>query len=223
MAEGGARVELDEGQRRLVASVREPLRKLAKVMRRDQSAGEEEDLFQIAMEAACRLAPTFDPRRGSAFLSYVFPRVRGAMLDHCIAEAKVRAQARALQRGARLVHELVDRGDIATMIAEGPDQRRARLDDARFALAGAAVLGLLGAPASPEDLLMLEQDRAALRQKLEPALAALDPIDRAIVVRCTVEEISLAEAARAVGLPYDKARYRYLATMAWLGRRIRGG
>ena len=36
MAEGGARVELDEAQRRLVASVREPLRKLAKVMRRDQ-------------------------------------------------------------------------------------------------------------------------------------------------------------------------------------------
>ncbi len=107
------------------------------------------------------------------------------------------SEARALQRGARLVHELVDRGDIATMIAEGPEQRRQRLDDARFALAGAAVLGLLGAPASPEDLLILEQDRAALRQKLERALA--------------------------VRLPYDKARYRYLATVAWLGRRIRGG
>ncbi len=205
---------LTPAQRTLVEGVREPLRKIASEVAARRGADADE-LFQQALEVACLLAPEYRPDRGATFLTFVFPRARGAMLDLAIGDAKRRAQARAIQRAAKAVHETIEVGDP---IDEDAPTRRARLDDARYALAAAAVIGQI-AP-TPEELFLAQERRAAIQHLVQRALQLLDDTDRQLVIACAMHDSSVAEAARQLGLGYDQAKYRFRVAMAQLGRRL---
>lgn len=75
--------------------------------------------------------------------------------------------------------------------------------------------------ASPEDRMLVAEERARLRSRIEAILATLDEIDCKLVRACHWEELSLAEAARSVGLEYGRARYRFNIAMSTMRRKLR--
>lgn len=199
-----------------------PVRALACAVARKYRANDLEDLFQIGMEAVTRLFGSFDPARGAAFLTFVYERANGAMIDHLRKEGRARVVSRLMRRGMRIVQEELEMGDLFT---EDDAARAERYDEGRFALSGAAVLGWFGeldvGPMTPEDQLDLEQERQRVTAALRPALAELDPTDRDLVMKLATDDVSLAEGARSMGLAYDDARYRYMKAVAFLGKRLR--
>lgn len=61
---------------------------------------------------------------------------------------------------------------------------------------------------SPEELVIKEEERRGTELAVGRALSRLDDVDRKLVRAVLADEESVAEAARAVGLGYDQARYR---------------
>ncbi len=212
--------ELTARQRSLVESVAQRITKLAASIVRSQGAGDVDDIRQLGMELAARRVRSFRESEGTAFYTYLYPWARRAMMDGCIAEREQRIVSHAMERGTRVVLDTIEIGDV---LNESEAERRTRREQARFAIVAGAILGLYTEHQSPEDLLILEQERAATKTALDAALATLDDVDRALVSACNTEELSLAEAARKVGLAYDKARYRYTTAMASIGRRLKTG
>jgi len=107
------------------------------------------------------------------------------------------------------------------MLNENAVERGARLTLARQALGAGVILGFYSEPATPEELVLIEEERARNRDRVEAALASLDEVDRRLLRACFWEDLSLAEAARRVGLEYDQARYRFNLAMASVWRKLR--
>lgn len=199
-----------------------PIRALAGAVARSYRSNDVEDLFQVGMEAVTRLFESYDPSRGATYLTFVYNRANGAMIDHLRKEGRSRVVSRLMRRGMRIAQQELKMGDLFT----DDDAARVELyDEGRFALSGAAVLGWFGqldvGPMTPEDQLALEQERQGVTQSLGPSLAELDPTDRELVLKLATDDVSLAEGARTVGLAYDEARYRYMKALAFLGKRLK--
>jgi RNA polymerase sigma factor (sigma-70 family) len=128
------------------------------------------------MEYAVRLAPEYRPELGASFQSFIYLRVRRAMLQ-------------ALRRERR---DLVFAGDLVPAVVD-----------------------------SPEELMALAEERARHRDKIEATLATLEEVDCRLVRACHWEDLSLAEAARSVGLEYERARYRFNVAMSTMRRKLR--
>ncbi|MBL8741944.1 MAG: sigma-70 family RNA polymerase sigma factor [Myxococcales bacterium] len=207
-------------QLELVQSVRVPLRDLALSVARGAVTTEVDDLHQLAMEHALRLAPEYQPERGASFLTFVYGRVREVLENSLKPERRDHAYAAAVERGMRVVQEALELGDI---FRESQEQRRERFTTARHALAGAAILGCYSEPDSPEDLVLLEEERARSGRAIEAARKRLDATSNDLLQACFWEDKSLAEAARQVGLDYDKARYRLKAALALIGKLLQAG
>jgi RNA polymerase sigma factor for flagellar operon FliA len=212
---------LTDRDRSFVADARDMVQRLARTIARTHD-GDAEDLFQIGMEIACQLAPRFDFTAGATFGTFIYARARGAMLDACSGERQRRDLARALQRGAQSVLASTQPQSLEEILRTNDAEGAALLAERIDALAAAAVLGALAAASTPEDLRADAQERARLRADLDARLAKLDPIDRELVVRASVGDQGLAEIARALGLEYDKARYRYTKALAAVGRGLPG-
>lgn len=213
---GNVRYVLTPAQQTLIGQARDALRGLAKSIAKEQRASEE-DLCQQAMEIACRRVGEYKPQRGT-FLDFIYQTVKWELRHACVRDARERAMQRAIQRATATVADHLEQGDILT---EEPRERLERFENARFALAGAAIVATLAIPVSPEEQYMSAEEHARSRQHIEAALSQLAREDRELVLKHIVEEKSLAEAARAVGLEYENARYRYKQAMAWLGRRLK--
>jgi DNA-directed RNA polymerase specialized sigma subunit len=131
-------------QLELVESVSVPLRDLARSVARAGVATDADDLHQLAMEHALRLAPEYDPERGASFLTFAFWRVREVLREALKVEKRDRAYAAATERGARVVQDALELGD---MLEESQDARRERLTMARHALAAAVIVARRGGKA----------------------------------------------------------------------------
>lgn len=74
---------------------------------------------------------------------------------------------------------------------------------------------------SPEELVIKEEERRGTELAVGRALSRLDEVDRSLARAVLADGKSVAEAARAVGLGYDQARYRVgvakEALRRWLG------
>lgn len=79
----------------------------------------------------------------------------------------------------------------------------------------------LAGATTPEDLVLEAHEDADRRRRVRGALDTLDPIDLELIQLHVIERVCLAEAARRVGLPYDRARYRYQCALGVLRRRLR--
>ncbi len=66
-----------------LARLRAELRGLARRVARRHGPADLEDLVQIGLLTACEVAPRFDPSRGASFLTFVYRRAEGAMIDAC--------------------------------------------------------------------------------------------------------------------------------------------
>ncbi len=197
----------------LVHEAQDCLRKIARSVARAQGVCDEDDLFQLGMEEACRRAPEYEPARGKTFVNFISSYARGVMLDACIREATERARAHRMQATAPLVLGNLDGGDP---FEESADQR----DDGRHAVAAAAVLSLFTKPQDPEELLIIHDERAALHALVDPVFDRLGDADRRLVDECAIEERSVADVARELQLKYDNARYRFKTAMAALRERV---
>ncbi len=210
------RLRLTSEQAALVESVRLPLYDLAKLVARRGGSTAIDDLHQTAMERALRLLPEYRPHRGATFLTFVFWRVRAAMKDSLKAEKRDRIYAVAADRAIRGVQDTLELGDP---LDESPRDRRERRATERYALAAAAtILRCHAAPDSPEDLLLMAGVRARSARAIEEAVKRLDATTNALLRACFWEDKSVAEAARLVGLDYDKARYRLQSALALVGK-----
>lgn len=222
MAESGpvgtdnVRYVLTATQQVIIRDAREALRTLARSVAKEQRASED-DLFQQAMEVACRHVGRYNPQRGT-FLDFIYQTVKWELRHACVRDARERALQRAVLRASASIADHLELGDLMT---EDPQQRLERFESSRFALAGAALVATLAFPASPEEQYMTAEQHAHARQHIEAALNQLAPEDRELLLKHIVEEKSLAEAARDIGLGYDNARYRFKQATAWLAKRLR--
>ncbi len=216
LAELAVRRPLTPPQQALVDGVREPIRAIAKRTVR-YHGGDVDDLAQIGVEVACRKAQVFVPGEAS-FWTAIFVRAEMAMLEAIQSDRRERYQAIAALRAAREVHGCIDVGDI---LEEEAEQRVERRDEARFAIAGASIIGMSLPPATPEQMLMDEQERVGLRAAVDRALGELEQVDRRLVVMCTMEDATVKDAAAVLGLAYEPARERLRKATARVGRRLR--
>ena len=182
---------------------------------------ERDELVQTGMVVVCRLASRFDEALGATFGTFVFEQVRSAMLVACRTDHRDRARARLLQRGAAALLRSTLPQTFDEVLATDDAASAELLEERIAALAESAVFSGLSSK-TPEDLVADAQEAAKLRGELADALAKLDPVDRELVQRCSIEQRALADAARAVGLPYDQARYRYTKALARMGQSLRG-
>ncbi len=207
---------LTGAESQLVAALTAQMRGLARSVARTRDA-DEHDLMQTGLEVACRMVGAFDGNKAK-FLTFIWPRARGAMLDLCVKDRSTRDMARSIQRAATLAQERIEAGDL---FAETPEQRERRYKTARSALAAASMLGLCSAPPTPEESLETHQQLARLKALVQSVLETLDPTDRALLECVIVEDTTIADAARAVELPYPKAHYRFYEALELFDRRVR--
>ncbi len=162
-------------RRSLVASAAPAIRRLANRLA-SRPGAKADDLHQTGMEYAVRLAPEYRPELGASFQSFIYLRVRRAMLQ-------------VLRRERR---ELADAGDLVPTAVD-----------------------------SPEELMVLAEEHARYRDRIEATLATLEEVDCKLVRACHWDDLSLAEAARTVGLEYERARYRFNVAMSTMRRKLR--
>lgn len=130
------------------------------------------DLVSIGTEALLRAASEYDPDRGASFASFVYLRVRGAMLDG-IGPVGQLPRGVVRRRGQRP-------GRVGLLAVFGLDERR-------LECAGDGAEELIAA---------IDTDRAARR--LGRALASLGELDRDIIVRHYFDDDSLCDIGRAM-------------------------
>lgn len=153
-----------------------------------------DDLAQIGLELACRLAATYDPGRG-AFATYVYAYARGAMLN-------------------ALTHEQTQRARVVPGGALAPDvalERALRLDAQPD-----------DAPSAEDRLVAAAeaQGRAAL---LARCLRELAPTERRLVEECLLRGRPVSAVSAEVGLGVRTAGRRLGRIVERIRRAGRGG
>lgn len=203
----------------LVESVREPLRTLATNVVKHKRGGEVDDLLQIGLLFASMQAPTYRRDRGAKFLTVIYRQVRTLMIRAAVADYRERRQSEVANEATQPVLVNVQVGDI---LAETEAARVARRDEVLYALAAASILAMAQPPKNPEELLMESQEQHRLSQHVQRAMAQLSEEDRQLVQLAEMDEEGVTEAARAVGVEYEAARYRVTKALAALGKKLSG-
>jgi RNA polymerase sigma-70 factor (ECF subfamily) len=139
-----------------------------------------------------------DFRAGGNVRTWLFTLARSRALDRLRREA-VRDGARGRDRDARAGH-----GD--SLVAHGADTA-----DAQATRASGE--GVAATPADLQEQARLQGERAAL---LQGALAQLPEDQRTVFLLREEAELSLPEAAAALGIPYETAKSRYRYALARL-------
>lgn len=109
-----------------VESILSAMRRLARSLAR--AAGLPalaDDLTQLGLETACRLAGRYDRSRDAAFTTFVHPYARGVMLNAIARERRLRARARDLETD--LDADLPDDAPTAEQILADTGEHRARV------------------------------------------------------------------------------------------------
>jgi len=202
----------------LVRAVWTQLRNLARRAARNHRAPAD-DLFQIALETAVRLAPDYDPARGS-FGTFVHVPVLGALRDACARELRYRDLQRAIRDVASRPLSGQIRGDVPRTAAgraeqepTEPPRARGRLHDHTLAACAAEAHDKIAyGSATVEDRVIAARELVAVRRGVDHAVARLDGTDRALFVMCVKEGVAVSDAARRLGLRYMPA-WRRVAGM----------
>lgn len=201
----------------LLIEIRPAMRRLAKSIAKQRCAGDIDDLCQLGLLEATRRFPEWNPAQTPSFMQFVSAYARGVMLNSLIEDARQLAIARTMHHAAQLVLNQIDTGDF---LAEPEHVRKARYDEARAASSAAAVVALTRD--DPEQQLMSAQQAETLRVAVQSALAALDAVERTLVVEYIIEERSMVDIAAEVGVEYDNARWRLKKALLKVRERLKG-
>ena len=210
---------LTREQQDLVLEAGPIIKKAAYSVSRTQKNIAREDLEQIGRLHACLLAPKFDPSRGATFSTYIFNRVRKAMFQACYSEKRDIIRGRIFARGlaageAALRYDLT----LEEAVDETPEQSLERQDEGRFALVGAAMVAFISERESPEDEAAIAQEKATVRAALQPLLDALPANDLALVRMTIIDERTVPDVARELGMEKQQAKDRLRAILARMGK-----
>ena len=175
-----------------------------------------DDLVQIGMEVATPLFERYDRDKGD-LLPFIYPRVRGAMLDALAKESTVHAAARDMNAGAKSVLAGFDGGNA---FDEDAPLRLERHDRGRFALAAAFVLGVVTAAQTPEDLVIQKTHYEKAIERVREILPTLPVEHRTIIEAHHFDGITIKDAAEKHGMSYDAAQYAYEKGLELLGKRL---
>lgn len=213
---------LDRSQQALVVLVQRPMRALAHGIARRFDTVDTDELAQVGSEVACEEVGKgkHDPSQAS-FLTMIWTRAQGEMIDYASKQQRASDFSRALRRGFAKVTEIAsDLGDPLLETLEARAKRLAELQRAAVAAATLAVLSVSEDSLPPDVRLERAEEQARIRHLLAPALASLSTADRSLVWSACVDDVSVAELARQQGEPYDRVRYRFLRALEALGEAL---
>lgn len=203
----------------LVEDVEPKMLALAKSIAAGQGAGDVDDLMQIGRVIAHQYAERYDSGR-ARFWTFVYMRVRGAMLEACGLEREQLGIAEALSRGVSPVLDIVRVPDLEDVLRD-PEGTERRNEEAIAATTAAAVYFLSRAPRTPEEMLASEQERARIHDLFEPALSGLPANDREFIEQTVYEDVPVETAGRELGLDRHPARNKFVAIKARLQRELK--
>lgn len=148
-----------------------------------------DDLTQLGLETACRLAPTYDTSRG-AFTTFLHPYARGAMLNMIGRERAGRARFAA----------------------------HADLEDTVFGARASRDVEPADETPSAEDVLIEAANSRARAAFLDRTLRELRPTERQLVQACLLGGRPASEVSKELGLGVRTARRRLERIAARLKR-----
>jgi RNA polymerase sigma factor for flagellar operon FliA len=164
-----------------------------------------DELIAVGMQGLVEAAARFDPKRGAAFGTFAYYRVRGAVFDHIrrAAQGDVRARARAAAQAAvdeSIQSALADRPRTAT---EGPVEAAEALFQVIDAAATSFAVSEMATAVLGERTREDVEAEAATREAsgaMQAALTTLPEKERAMVRSVYFEGNTIEEAGAALGL-----------------------
>ena len=207
--------KLTSEQEKLLKRALGLIKATSRSMARNQGDYLWDELNQVGLVKCFELLVKHDSAVGD-FLPFIYPYIRGAMLDHLRLEERDRIPAKAMLAASTPLLQTFEEGNLF----EGESARRSRLDQARHGLAATLFIGMAVSPLNPEELLEIEQERAQVNSTLQEALATLDPADRQLIETYDLQERTLKQASEEAGIAYGTAGYRHTKALELLSKRI---
>ncbi|MBL9025662.1 MAG: sigma-70 family RNA polymerase sigma factor [Myxococcales bacterium] len=195
--------QLTTEQRALLAQLHGTIRKAARFVARRFGINPD-DLIGIGFLAAVEVTRTFDSARNDDVSKFGFARIAGEMLD-VVGKERRTDQAQLLASAHRFASK-------ASATVESPDPFAAdetlklELESAVEVLAAVTVVAISGARVQPDPEQIVDDTR--LGSTLERAIRRLSDEHRRLVDLVFFEELTLDEAAVALGLSPRTARRR---------------
>lgn len=179
------------------------------------------DAMQIALEAALRAEPNYDPNNasGASFETFIFTHAYGAVRRAALKDKNARlVRANALADALEFASHVGSTGDT---YGRTDEQLNDQLDELRYGCAGAVFVGFAKTPSTPELDVIAAQRRAHILGVLRSVLEQLPATDREIVERHGIGGASLLDACASVpgwaGLAKTSAHRKYQAVLAAIG------
>ncbi len=154
-----------------------------------------DDLAQEGRRVVLELAQRYDPTRGSAFATYCYYRLHGALLDY--AKKELQSPLAVFVSVSESRDEDLDRPEVITLSLEPDSAQHGMRETLQGSIAAfVAAHALAGTAPSPEDV----HRNASRGERVRAAVAAL-PDEEATFVRLFYEdELTLEEVATAMGI-----------------------
>jgi RNA polymerase sigma factor for flagellar operon FliA len=206
--------EVERARLRLVERHLDLARRAAVAMhKRVRSHLELEDVIGLANEGLAQAAATYDETKGTAFTSWAWYRINGAMLDGIRRSSnlprRVWRQLVALRAAGEYLENLGEREAGAAQRGVRPKQGKDALAAIKDALSGIRTMYVTSLDAMQEhgfdkddgDAPLGDQlDSSRLARKLRAALDALPEKERALVTKHYYEGKNLLEAGAELGI-----------------------
>jgi RNA polymerase sigma-B factor len=174
------------------------------------------DLAQVGVIGLLHAIDAFDPRRGFEFTTFAYPTISGEMRRHVRDTGwmlRVPRRAKELQRSVRTARDSLAqtlmREPTVAEIADALGESTEHIAEAVTVAGTQAIAPIEGvtsadsvAPAVLRRLASVDAglEQAEARQRLRPALAALPPLEREIVLRRFYLDKTQSEIAREVAV-----------------------
>lgn len=238
------RLSLEERRRQRNALVERNLPLVGYVVARmaARDAADPEEMHAWGVEGLLRAAENYDPDRGVTFATYALFRIRGSILDglrKCDPLPRpLRTVVKRIEQTRQQLAELWGRPPSDEELAEAlqvslQTVRRAQGASQAATLSLDGMLGPLDEPGaapsfdigdpSQEADPQLLAERAVLGQQLRRAFRTLPPRLQVVLRRCFVEEQSLREIGRELGVSPSRVSQLRQEAIALLRRRLYPG
>jgi len=206
--------ELNEPQQQLVETHRLLVWKAVRlVWPRVQGHVDKHELLSLGDLGLVEAASRWDPAGGASFATFAWYRVQGAILDGLRKSSnlpkRVWAQIVALRAAGELLEAQLKK-EAAARAKGAPveSDTRARLREVRAAMSAVQTAYVVATRSfdeiehspEPEESPEARIDREALRARIDAAIAALPPRERALVEKHYVEGKNLLEAGEELGI-----------------------
>ncbi len=182
-----------------------------------------EDAEQDGFEGLAHAAKRFEEHRGTAFLAYARPFIRGAILDALDRARRSKVLASLLQGADASAADFVATQDIGDEAYDGPGPAEAAMRRSLEDYLTAMELGYLGAirRLDPEAQLAARREYATALQILGEELASLPERDQQVLALREVEELRWQEVAARMSSSKATVERWYGQAIGRLGRALR--